>query len=157
MFRKSPNSVPAPCLVFAYNNVLFLVHREGADCTSIGQGAGVSQSTIQSLNPGINCTFFLYALQEEQSLRVFLFCEQQAATGPSQPVILCVRDSTPPSARSTQPPRIRHAMVWLAKGTSARAILSNIMTMSTILVAILPSDSPYVVHQRGMSCRISSG
>ncbi|KAI0274285.1 hypothetical protein BGY98DRAFT_920913, partial [Russula aff. rugulosa BPL654] len=28
----------------------------GANCSSIGQDAGVNQSTIQSLNPGIDCT-----------------------------------------------------------------------------------------------------
>jgi hypothetical protein len=58
MFRKSP-TMSRPSLPVDFANVLlFLVPRDGANCTSIAQQAGVNQSTIQSLNPGVNCAFF---------------------------------------------------------------------------------------------------
>ena len=73
MLRKLfPHSGPDPTrpvwLVFANNNVLFLAHRQGANCTSIGQDAGVSLSTIQSLNPGMNCTPFSLRASEGAKL-----------------------------------------------------------------------------------------
>jgi hypothetical protein len=70
MFRKSPDGVPHR--LFA-DGVLILVPRDGGNCTSIAQQAGVNQSTIQTLNPGINCTFFWCALQEETKLMSFFF------------------------------------------------------------------------------------
>jgi hypothetical protein len=65
--------VPPPPLAFV-DDVLFLVPREGGNCTSIAQQAGVNQSTIQSLNPGVNCTFFRtrFNFKKSKSLRVFL-------------------------------------------------------------------------------------
>lgn len=154
-FRKSPTVPPRPLglSLTSCSDVRYLVPRNGANCSSIGQDAGVNQSTIQSLNPGIDCTFFrtMRFRKRAKAYQSFFFLEQQAAV-PSQPVVtLCARDSTHPSARLMQPPRTRHAAVWLPRGTSARASLSSIMTMSTILVAILPSDNPYVlVHRREM-------
>jgi len=41
---------PRPQCIEKYNVT------EGGNCTSIAQQAGVNQSTIQSLNPGVNCS-----------------------------------------------------------------------------------------------------
>lgn len=105
-----------------------------------------------SLNPAVNCTFLRTRISLDEELNVFL-CQQAL---PSQTMMNCARERSYPRARSTPLPRVRRAAVWLRNGTSPRAISSTLMTMSTRIVATLPSDNRYVCTSANET-RIVSG
>ena len=88
MSRKSPTaSRPGSA------NVLFLVPRANSNCTSIAKEANINQSTIQSLNPGVDCTSFRTRFGKSEAYESSYFVTTGSGTLPDGP--LCTRQYTP--------------------------------------------------------------